>query len=398
MNAPTRYLLQTIVILASKVALLLPVKPGRIVCHSYNAVSQYADSPMYIAEYLLREYGKDCEIIWLSENPAKFDYLKERGIVAIKKRSLKDFYYSNTACAYISNLFGTPSYVLKRKGRLVIETTHGVAYKSLISGVFDEAKGKKAYKWQKAFFSRSINRCDLCLSGSKITSETVYRDELDYKGEILEKGLPRNDVFFGDMTEVRESVRSRLNLDPDTKIAVVMPTWRKDQNTANIALDYRALVEALSRSYGGRWKVLLRLHPLTTADRSGILDEYEDYIVDVTTGFESQEVMCASDLLITDYSSVIWDFALLGRPILLFQPDLGEYEEERGFNVPPSEWGLPAAKTSEELVRLVEEIPYDMLCNMAKGHLSRFGSYETGHATEAVCDILRPYIVGGEVE
>lgn len=388
MHSLVRYVLHTVEIALCQATRVLPIKKNRIVCDSVNSVSQFADSPKYIVEHLLDTRPARYEIVWLSDDVDRLSVLEERGIKVVRRHSLRDIYYSNTAAVFIGNLFGAPPYVARRRGRLVVETTHGVAYKSLLSGVFGESGTSKELKWERRFCSRRINRCDLCLSGSRITSEAVYRRELGYKGRIVECGLPRNDVFFRDMAKQREGVRNRLGLDSEERIVLVMPTWRKNQDRKNVELDYRSLVRSLGESYGGSWRALLRLHPLTSFDYSDILASHSECLMDVTTGFESQELLCVADLLVTDYSSVVWDFALLGRPILLFQPDLGDYEAERGFNVPPSEWMLPTAQSPEELVGLVRHSSYEALCERSQRHLERFGSYETGHATETVCEII----------
>lgn len=388
MKAKLKCLMHRTINMLSQCTRILPLKKRKIVCYSSNNTTQYADSPMYITEYLLNEYPGEYEVYWIADNPSKFDNLISRGIRPIRHRSLSDLYHSNTASVYITNMFGHAPYVVKRAGKLIIETTHGVAYKSLVSGVFDSTANDSEKKWAKAYFSWRINQCDLCLSGSRITSEVVLRKELGYRGEILEVGLPRNDVFFSDAREERESTLREFGLAADTKIALFMPTWRKGNGRANIEIDYSRFVEALHSCYGGKWVAMLRLHPLSNLEYDDILTTYSDCLVDATGSSDPQSLLSAADLLVTDYSSVIWDFALLGRPIVLFQPDLGDYEDERGFNVPPEEWELPVARTSDGLINLFQDFDYESLCAAASRHLARFGSYETGHATEDVCKII----------
>lgn len=377
-----RFIAKCVTIALSQSARILPIQPNRIVCISHIRGQQCADSPMCITQYLLDNYRGDFEICWLVDDPRNFKDLEKKGIRLIKFRSASDFYYSNTAQVFISNLFGPPPWVVKRKHKMIVETTHGVAYKSLRSSKASSSEVGlpeiKSACWK-------INGASLCLSGNRICSRDVYRNELGYRGEILEEGLPRNDVFFADTREQEACVRRRFSLGDDCKIALMMPTWRKDQSRENIEIDYRALVNVLEEQYGGKWTVLLRLHHLSKVDISDILNQYSDCVLEATDYPVVQDLLCSGDLLITDYSSVIWDFALRERPILIFAPDGEEYRKGRGFNVPPEKWGLVTSSTQGELLDGICSYSYEELCDASRAHLKRFGSCETGHATMTVC-------------
>lgn len=377
-----RFVAKGVTIALSQSARLIPIEPNRIVCISHIQGLQCADSPMCITQYLLDHYKGDFEICWLVKDPRRFKELEDKGIRLVKFKTLSDFYYSNTAQVFISNLFGPPPWVVKRKNKMIVETTHGVAYKSL--------RSSKVSSFEVGFpeiksASWKINGATLCLSGNRICSEDVYRNELGYRGEILEEGLPRNDVFFTDGRKQDARVRECFSLDDECRIVLMMPTWRKDHSRENIEIDYHALVHALEELYGGKWTVLLRLHHLSKVDISDIMDTYSDCVLNATDYPAVQDLLCAGDLLITDYSSVMWDFALRERPILIFAPDGEEYRQGRGFNVPPEEWGLVTSSTQSELLDGIRSHSYEELCEASRAHLKRFGSCETGHATEAVC-------------
>lgn len=366
----------------SQTARLLPIHPRRIVFISHRNGSQYADSPMFITEKLLADHPDEFELVWVFNDPTRFAHLRGRGIKLVKSKSLADFYYSNTARVYVSNLFGPRHWVIKRHNKLNVETTHGVAYKSLLS---NGIQAREVSFLERLPLQWKINTSNLCLSGNRITTDMVYRDELGYKGEILECGLPRNDVFFGSGEQERARVLSHFGLKDSQQIVLVMPTWKQDQGRANIELDYTKLVEKLSERYGGEWVVLLRLHHLSTVDISDILATYSGCVFDATKYPNSQDLLCAGNVLITDYSSVIWDFALRKLPILIYAPDRDAYGEDRGFNVPPEEWGLVQSSTQDELLEAIDTHSYEDLCEASQAHLERFGSCETGHATEVVC-------------
>lgn len=377
--------------LVSQISRLLPIKQNRIVCISHMK-NQYSDSPMYISEWLLSHVPGEYEIIWLFKEPEKFTYLEQRGIKVVKHHSVSDFYYTNTAKVFITSLFGPSWYLARRPGKLVIDTTHGVAYKSLLTEFGNASDGVDRFALKEKCFA--INRCNLCLSGNAITTNVVYRKELGYRGRILEKGLPRNDILLSDTTPIRADVLKRLGIDAGFNVALFMPTWRKDQNDVVGNIDFHALVKELERCQGGIWKMVLRMHHLTSYDYSQLVEEYADCLIDATRGFDSQELICSANLLITDYSSVVWDAALRDLPILLFQPDCKKYEAERGFNVHPSEWGLFNARTSDELIELVQVHTLEELREASRSHLAKFGNCESGKATEEVCRIILDFATG----
>lgn len=101
-----------------------------------------------------------------------------------------------------------------------------------------------------------------------------------------------------------------------------------------------------------------------------------------------QELLCAADILITDYSSSIWDFSFTYRPCFLYAPDLAKYEAESGFFVPIEDWPFPLAETNEELIENIKNFDSKKYIEDVKKHHRDLGSYETGHATERFCKLL----------
>lgn len=365
---------------------LLPKKKNRIICISHKQGMQYSDSPMYITEYLLKK-NKKAEIIWIFSEPEKFAFLKEKGIKTVKYGTLKEAYYLNTSRVCITNLFRFPPYLAAGRDQMRMNTMHGGgAYKSLLSVMTD---AESVSKYDYLTVHHKINRCNLCLSGSKATTEKVYRGELDYKGKILEAGLPRNDSIVHPDPEAAARVKERYDIREKT--VLIMPTWRKDNSRDSINLDYRKLTETLAQRYGGKWKALLRLHHNADIDVSDIMTEYKDVVINVTDYDNPQDLISAADLLITDYSSVIWDFALKKGPVILFAPDISEYRKERGFVIPPDEWKLNIATDSEGVIDIIRTHSMEELCRASQDHLDAYGSCETGKATEVVCRYIMKY-------
>lgn len=388
-----KLLIRRFLVIACQIFKLFPVKKNRIVfiCHKYG--SQYADSPMYISEYLMQHYADRYEIIWVFKEPDRFEYLKAKGIKLVKFCSLAGFYYSNTAKVYITNLFGPYPDVIRRKNRIIIETSHGVAYKNLLTGASNVSKVDSYDIEQRRI---KINMCDYALSGCDILTRCTYRDNLGYEGRIIEEGLPRNDLFFRDNGEIKRKVRQRYGIAPEAGILLLMPTWKKENSRRTIEIDYGRVLDLLGKKDGREWVCLLRLHHLSRVDISDILSQYAGRVIEATDYPDPQELLLAGDALMTDYSSVVWDFALQKKPIFIYTPDVLDYSEERGFNVPPAEWGLFRAEGEEELYRMIEEHTLDEIARASQAHLEKFGNCETGKATERLCRRIDRYCGGGE--
>jgi CDP-glycerol glycerophosphotransferase len=111
--------------------------------------------------------------------------------------------------------------------------------------------------------------------------------------------------------------------------------------------------------------------------------------IDASKYDEMQELLCMADVFITDYSSSQWDFSLTRKPAFLFTPDLDYYlNEDRGFYTPIDDWAFPYAKSNEELANLIRYYNEELHLKKVQRHLDLLGSFEDGHATEKVCDVI----------
>jgi CDP-ribitol ribitolphosphotransferase len=173
---------------------------------------------------------------------------------------------------------------------------------------------------------------DVCLVSSR-TAIAHYMDGFRLPRDRFTStlGLPRTDVFFDDAYRARavEAVRRRYALPAGRRILLFAPTFRGDpvlDARYDDSLDLAALREALAPD----WLLLLRLHPLVRATLP-LARDLAGFVVDVSGWPDMNELLFVADLLVTDYSSAIFEFALLGRPMAFFAPDLEAYERERGF-------------------------------------------------------------------
>ena len=356
----------------------LPIRKDRVLVAAFNGLG-YCCNPKYISEYLAEH--SEVELIWGFRHPKK--YARVPNIKAVRYRSARWFYYSATAAVVLSNV-GFSRMQPKRKGQLLIDSWHGGgAYKRVGSG---SHLGQN--RMSQRDLRQSVNKIDLFISSSEKFSEYAIRGDHGYEGEILPCGMPRNDLFFDAGRRNAAAHRARSALGLRGPVALYAPTFRGRISLGyrtDFSFPYERVLSALRARFGDEVTLLKRAHP------GGIMvDGAHRSVVDVTDYPDMQELLCAADILITDYSSSIWDYALLGRPCLLYGPDLEEYTAERGLCTPVEEWPGIVCRSDAELEAAIRSFDARECAQRAERHLRALGSYETGTATEQVCErILR---------
>lgn len=377
---------------------LLPIRSGRLVFISFGGGGQneYACNPKYICETILaqtarqsapiaanarRTGGKPLEIIWIVADPARYADLRSRGIILARHQTLPAIIYLLTARVVISN-GAYLAWFPFRKAQYVINTWHGGgAYKKLASDL-------PGAGWTERRKTRvSARNTDLFLSGSKAFTAHVIRGAFRFQGEVLEAGLPRNDLLLGaDRQRITDQVRQLLDLDPAYSVVLYAPTFRDTSQPIPEPLDPDRLLAALTARFGGQWLLLYRAHKL---DRGTLGTPLATASVrDVSAYPDMQELLCLADVLVTDYSSSIWDFALTRRPCWLYVPDLPRYQAGRGFYVDLPEWQIPYARDNDALASLISQSGPEQAHLAASRHLERLQNTETGQAAAAVAQVI----------
>ena len=228
------------------------------------------------------------------------------------------------------------------------------------------------------FYREEGRRIDLAVSGSAFGSR-VFRSAFAVRGEILERGCPRNDLLLRHPPEAARKVREALGIDEGARVLMYAPTFRtaSSGSAQDAGLSLERVRAALERATGEKWVCLTRGH----IDSRGIRS---DARMDVSAWIEPSELLLVCDMLITDYSSIGGDFMLLNRPVVFYMPDLDDYVAERGLYFNPEESPLIVARTEAELIDILSK-PIDGPGN-CREVLDFFGCHETGHAAEAVAE------------
>ena len=364
------------------------VHKGRMMCWAYT-FKQYSCNPRYLTEYLL-ENNPEFEIFWVFKGNVDTSGVDKR-IKCVRYKSLRYFLLVNTAEFFITNARTDPYriYWHKRKGQKYVMLWHGgVALKRIEK----DAESQLSYSYlKKAKIDSKV--CDLMVSGCRFQT-SLLKEKFWYDGEILEKGIPRNDVFFDKARhpEMRERICCKYGISPDSRIVLYAPTFRRDKSIEPYRINWSRVVPELRKIYDTeKISVLLRLHPnlIGKADASSLVND--ESVIDVTRYHDMQELLCVSDLLITDYSSSMFDITMLKKPCMLYATDIEKYN--RGYYFDFAELPFPLARNEEELIvniRTFDSAAYEEAVeSFFEKHI---GLCEYGNASMAIAGWLTRHI------
>lgn len=357
---------------------LLPLKSNRIVLCSYSGQS-FSCNPKYVYEKLKERFPGEFCYVWGFKKPSDWSDLSSEDTVVCRYRSLRWVFYRLTSKFYIANAIeGTE--LPKRRNQVKIQTWHGGGcYKRVI-----QAEGSRASKALKQREKRNIDDTDVFISSSAFFSENVIKTDFSFHGVTLDIGMPRNDLLVtrGDeYNRIRSLTRKRLGID-DYTVVLYAPTWRYDRAQSFSDVNMSEVKDAAKRRFGKECVILYRAH---------VHMEYDNQMDmrDVSSYPDMQELLAAADILLTDYSSSIWDFSLSGKPSFLFVPDLKTYEEERSFWKPIRTWGFPVCQTMSELVEAIRSYNAESDKEAILRHHRSLGSYESGEAAEKLAEYIK---------
>ena len=328
----------------------------------------FGDNPKAIALELLKA-DPSLDLVWLTRNP---DLELPQGIRPCRFGTPQAVRELSTAKVWVDNSRGGAHY--KKKGQFYLQTWHGFALKCI------EASAKNLPQHYVQQAKADSQRIDLLISNSDFMTE-LYRRDFWYDGQIAAFGSPRNDVFFHP-TDAGDQVRDFFGLSADTKLLLYAPTFRDDGSVEAYGLDAEGALNACEVRFGGKWSALLRLHPNAAALSEGLFAYDGQRLIDATAYPDMAELLQAADLLITDYSSSMFDYALSGKPCIRFATDLEEYQKGRDFYFPLDCLPFPLAQSNEELISLLQTLKLQDCQRKWQEFALRQGFCEDGKASQ----------------
>lgn len=354
----------------------LPMKDDLVFLESFLGKS-YSDSPKYIYEYMIKN-SLNYKYVWSFREkknipgPAK----------TVKRFSLRYFYYLARAKYWISNS-RLPKYLDKREGNIYLQTWHGTPLKMLVFDMKDIYSADPNYK--RNFYMQS-RRWDYLISANQYSTE-IFKRAFLFEKEMLEYGYPRNDILYqkNNKEDILE-YKKKLNLPLDKKVILYAPTWRDDEfyGAGRYKFSLKLDLDKMKENFEKDYVILLRMHYFIADSLD--LEPYHGFAYDFSNYDDIAELYLVSDILITDYSSVFFDYANLKRPILFFAYDLEKYRDKlRGFYLDiENDVPGPILKTTEEVVSAIRNIDKVKKSYERKyeSFYNKFCSWDDGRASE----------------
>lgn len=359
-----------------------PVKKNYILFESFFGKS-YSDSPKYVYQYLSENYPGMYKSIWVIDK--KHTHIPYRH-TKIKRFSIRYYYYL-ARCEYFVFNGRQPEWAVKRKEMTFLQTWHGTPLKKLVFDIEDVSSATPRYKQQVYKQSRAW---DYLIAPNAFSGETFRRCFM-FENEMLETGYPRNDILHSaNREEIAAKVKKKLGIPKGKKTILYAPTWRDDEfyGKGQYKFQLHLDLDYMRNQLGEEYVLLLRTHYFI-ADSLDV-SALKGFAYNLSKYDDISELYLISDILITDYSSVFFDYANLKRPMLFFTYDLEKYRDVlRGFYIDiEKEVPGPLLFTSEEIVDAVKNISTikEEYHERFEVFYQRFCEWEDGHAAKKVVE------------
>ncbi len=353
---------------------------------------KYCDSPKAIYLRMLNDKKyKDYKFIWAFIKPEDFKELEKNRNTTLVEYHSKEYKKAYARAKYFFTPSRLPDYIIPKKDQNYVQCWHGTPLKRL--GFDIKVGGVNALHtvkdWQH-LYEYDATRYSYMVSPSRFVTD-VYISAFNLKHInkdkcILETGYPRNDALFTFDDKYVNKLKKDLNIPKDKKIILYAPTWRDNQHTSGVGYTYKVDVDfdLLQKELGNEYIILFRAHYFVA--NSFDFEKYKGFIYDVSHYESINDLYVIADMLITDYSSVFFDYAILKRPIIFYMYDLKAYQEDiRGFYIDLKELPGNIVENEKDLIieinNMKNNFKYDE--RYQKFH-DKFNSLEDGEATKRV--------------
>lgn len=313
--------------------------------------SDFNSNPYALFKYLIDnpKYKNMLHVISVNDfkNYKLKKYKNNSRVILVKKNSKKYIKYIES-CKYLIVDNTVTNYHIKKEGQIYIGSWHASLFKTL---------GRHTDRiWETFNISKNLMSVDYFTSPNPFTSKKIfeaYYCQNLYNGYILETGYPRNDLYFN---LDREKIRKKLKVHSNKKILLYAPTWRGTTSLSNGNIDiFFEYYDKLKEKFSDEYEVLMKLHNMS---KKYITKERKNSVV--SYDLDTMEVLSVTDILITDYSGILFDFLPMRKPIILFQFDKEDYLSQRGgqkeFYLDSEKFPIPTCLSINKLITTIKRI------------------------------------------
>lgn len=358
---------------------------------------KFSDNPRFIVEQI-HNLKPEWDYVWLSNKDYEFSLPNWLRSVYYYTKEITKIYELATAKVWInSHMFET--YVRKRKGQLFVETWHGSI---VLKKVYYDIPCYDTSSRGCIELDNTMRMADVILSNSKFNDD-LYKSAFHYKGPTFNVGFPRNDGFINCVGVDKEGILNTFK-QKNKKIFLYAPTFRDEyeasryidyENAYNV--DFKRVYDALISRGEGEWIILVKFHPIMIND---IKDEYFNlpYVLNASSYVNMQELLMASDIVLTDYSSSVIDAAIKGSACLTYAPDYADYKKQRGLYFELDTLPFPVAYSNDELIENIKKLDYKKQKNEWIKFVEKNSIVETGRASVLTANKIIEFVEGKKVD
>ena len=371
-------------------------------------VQKYYDSEINKKKILLwyGEYGghiisitrqllslrNDLDIVWVFNSYSHNVQIPD-GVRALYSNNKKNYIYElETAKMWIWAVTDIPQYIKKKNEQVYIQVKH---WSSITLKKFNlEDKSTCISKEIEDLVKYNGKIMDYIFTGSELDEESC-RKGFSYNGPMIRIGSARSDILFD--KNIKIQVYNKLGLKNNAHTLLYAPTFRIDNVRKNAKINYipdlNNILKLLEDKFDNSWYILIRLHPLLKLENCDIV--LSDKIINVSDYPDSQELVAACDMMITDYSSIMFEPAFVRKPVFLYAPDRHEFiEKERGLLIDYDTLPFPIAETNEQLAEKILSFDKETYVKNIDLFMEKYGVHEDGHASERAAKFISDLIDG----
>lgn len=365
------------VIIIQKIFSLFPIDKNKVFSISYYGKG-YGDNGKYVCNALI-SLRSDVLIIWPIKSENKLGDAPEN-VRCVRYYSLPFFYHLATSAIWLSNS-RMPSYFIKRKKQFYVQLWHGGMGLKRVEKDAERSLSRSYILGAK----HDSKMADLFVSSGRWQTD-IFRKAFWYKGEILECGLPRNKILYEDNAITKKKIYNYLAIEESINVILYAPTFRSDFSITSYCLDMGSVRETLELTTKQKWHVCVRLHPSLVG--AGVKFPQIEGVTDVSDYPDVYELLSAVDILISDYSSLMFEAAFAEKAVIIFANDIENYIEDRNFYFDLKMLPIPIATCNEEVIQIIKTWNMEEYILGVKKFMSEFGEKRNPYAAEDVAKVI----------
>lgn len=370
-------------IAARFIATFVPIRKNYFFCISMTGNS-YGDSIKCLSDYIAC-HNASSTIVWAFTD--MFYGLTTCEHKKVRLYTFRYYYYILTSKYILSNVTLNKRMLVKRKGQICVQTWHGTALKRIGVDMYNNWKWSFSDIFTGGLITEYNARLtDILVSGSHFMTRILHEKCLYPMQVIHEIGTPRNDIFFHHKPEVTKKVRSCYGIERDTKIILYAPTFRKGGDFTYYDVDLQKVKTLLEQKCGDKYVNIVRLHPNLMKNKEVFFARFPSDTIDASSYPDMIDLLYTADVLVTDYSSSMFDFMYSYKPIILYVPDRLTYD--RGFYLDIDKLPFILINNNAEIDSRLSEYNFDYYREKLDNFLLEIGSVEEGTATERLYELF----------